>query len=384
VTSDAHAIPFKEIRAWMFEAALPLWARAGVDRERGGFHEKLDFSAAEIVSSYRRTRVACRQVYVFSHAAELGWTPGLEISRAGALHLASLYLGADKGWPRRIDGAGQPLDATPDLYDLAFVMFAFAWRHRVAGDAESRGWIHKTLDFIEAHMRAGNGGFLHALPPEGPRQQNPHMHLLEASLVAFEATGETRFAELARALVQFFRARFFDGRTLCEFFRADWSRAEGEAGRAIEPGHHFEWVWILAQYARLTGDATRAEQDALFAFAEGHGVGSDGATVQVVRDDGAVIDASSRTWPNTERIKAHLALFEFAGRDPRAAVLQSCRLLLERYLATDVRGLWTDHFDANARPIASDVPASTFYHVFLAFAEVLRLEPRLRALDAPA
>jgi N-acylglucosamine 2-epimerase/mannose-6-phosphate isomerase len=39
-----------------------------------------------------------------------------------------------------------------------------------------------------------------------------------------------------------------------------------------------------------------------------------------------------------------------------------------------------DHFDAQRKPIAVNVPASTFYHVFLAFAEVLRLEARLRAL----
>jgi mannose/cellobiose epimerase-like protein (N-acyl-D-glucosamine 2-epimerase family) len=42
-------------------------------------------------------------------------------------------------------------------------------------------------------------------------------------------------------------------------------------------------------------------------------------------------------------------------------------------------GAWIDAFDADARPTVSTVPASTLYHVFLAFAEVLRLAPKLTA-----
>jgi N-acylglucosamine 2-epimerase/mannose-6-phosphate isomerase len=120
---------------------------------------------------------------------------------------------------------------------------------------------------------------------------------------------------------------------------------------------------------------------ALVDFSERYGVDpKTGIAFQVVRDDGVPLDRSSRTWPNTERIKGHLALFEAAGRDPRPAVSSSARLLLDHYLATEVPGLWMDHFDADGRAIAANVPASTLYHVFLAFAEVLRLEPRLRAL----
>ena len=26
------------------------------------------------------------------------------------------------------------------------------------------------------------------------------------------------------------------------------------AGEIVEPGHHYEWVWLLHEYARLTGE----------------------------------------------------------------------------------------------------------------------------------
>jgi mannose/cellobiose epimerase-like protein (N-acyl-D-glucosamine 2-epimerase family) len=48
-------------------------------------------------------------------------------------------------------------------------------------------------------------------------------------------------------------------------------------------------------------------------------------------------------------------------------------LLLERYLAHTPHGTWMDAFDADGRPVATTIPASTLYHLFLAFAEVLRV-----------
>ena len=43
----------------------------------------------------------------------------------------------------------------------------------------------------------GGLGFLVEKPASGPRQQNPHMHLLEAALVNLEASGDERFKALA-------------------------------------------------------------------------------------------------------------------------------------------------------------------------------------------
>ena len=41
-------------------------------------------------------------------------------------------------------------------------------------------------------------------------------------------------------------------------------------------------------------------------------------------------------------------------------------------LALKPDGTWIDAFDGEGRPVVKSVPASTLYHVFLAFAEVLR------------
>jgi mannose/cellobiose epimerase-like protein (N-acyl-D-glucosamine 2-epimerase family) len=374
--------PYAEIRAWMFEDALPLWGGAGVDGEYGGFREELDLAGKPTAVAFKRVRVICRQIYSFSHAALLGWGPGAALSQMGYAYLVDkAWLGADKGWARRLTREGAVLDATPDLYDLAFVLFALSWRHRQSRDPEALARAHATLDFIERHMRHAGEGYLHEKPAKGPRQQNPHMHLLEACIAAFEASQDQRFLDRAGEIVGLFRSRFFDGRTLAEYFTEDLQRAPGESGRIVEPGHQLEWAWILAQYQRHTGTVLEREAAALVDFAESCGVDrATHVTYNQVRDDGAPLDRGSRSWPNTERIKGHLALFELAGRDPRAAIAGSARLLLDRYLAVTPRGAWIDAFDAERRPLSKTAPASTLYHVFLAFAELLRLEPRLRAL----
>ena len=366
------------IHRWMFQSALPWWAAHGLDRTHGGYVEQMTMSGHDAAAAFKRTRVTARQIYVFSHGYTLGFEHGVELARHGVEFLVSkTWNGPDKGFARRLTREGGALDPTPDLYDLAFVLFAFSWFHRATKDRNARDWMHRTLDFIEAHMRAPGGeGFIHQLPAEGWRQQNPHMHLTEACLAAFEATGEARFSNVAKELIGLFQTRFFDlkSQTLAEYFTDDLSRAPGDEGRIVEPGHQFEWTWILNQGRKLLGIDAAREIRALAVFAERHGVEeANCAAYNQIRDDGSAIDKGSRTWPNTERLKSAIALYELDGIDPSNVVRSSGELLLDRYLAHSPRGTWIDAFDADGKPVVDTIPASTLYHVFLAFAEVLRV-----------
>ena len=51
-----------------------------------------------------------------------------------------------------------------------------------------------------------------------------------------------------------------------------------------------------------------------------------------------------------------------------------------RYFGDNIPGLWTDQFDASGKPLSTATPASCVYHLFLAFAEMLRLEPQIAKL----
>jgi mannose/cellobiose epimerase-like protein (N-acyl-D-glucosamine 2-epimerase family) len=370
------------VRSWMFDTALPWWAANGVDRTNGGYVEQMTLDGEDAAVDFKRTRLTARQIYVFSHGRTLGWNGDPELIRHGLAFLADrTWQGPDKGFARRLTRTGNVLDPAADLYDHAFAMFGFAWALKATGDVTARDWLYRTADFIEAKMRHPNGlGFVNELPASYPRQQNPHMHLTEAALVAHEATGDDRFAAIARETTGLFRSRFFDIKsgTLAEFFTEDLHRAAGEEGRHTEPGHQFEWAWILDQCRRQFGIDLSPEIRAAVAFAERHGVDpATGVTYNAVRDDGVALDRGSRTWPNTERLKAAVAMYELDGVNPTSVFESSCGVLLDRYLAHTPAGTWMDAFDADGKPLARTVAASTLYHVFLAFAEVMRVSARL-------
>lgn len=372
-------IPFARVRAWMFNEALPFWAEHGIDRDYGGFLEELTFKGEPTAVDFKRVRVICRQLYAFSHGALLGWSEGAALSDRAYEYLIAKARTGDGGWARLLTRRGEIKDPTADLYDIAFVLFGLAWRYRLTKDVSVLQLAHETLDFIQQKMRAPNGGFWQWLPPTGPRLQNPHMHTIEASLALFEATGEARFLDQAREIAALFSDAFFDGRTLGERFSEDWRRIPGPEGAVLEPGHHFEWVWILALYQRAAGQDMTPFVRPLIAFGEQGVDPNTHMSIDAISEDGVPLQRSSRSWPNTERIKAHLALFELSGVDPSEPVNETLDLLFSKYLAVEPAGSWMDQFDGQGRAMAKAVPASILYHFILCFSEVLRLEPRLCA-----
>lgn len=355
------------VRDWLFRHALPLWASAGIDAE-GHFFEKLDFDGRPITGLPRRTRVQARQVYVFAEAASLGWIEGEMIARRGLDALIRDHRREDGLWVRAVDDAGAVIDAAPDLYDLAFVLFALAAAHRVLKDERARPLALETLAAIEAQMAdPAHGGWQEALPPVLPRRQNPHMHMLEALLAWQAVAPDPAFEGAARRVLDLFATRFFDpsAAVLGEYFTNDWAIAPGGAGQVIEPGHHMEWIWLLDQARRLGLDGHDRQVEALFASALTNGVGAQGMMIREIDRIGAVRDGGCRLWGQTEAIRTLL----LRGQTARAQTLIDG--VFATHLATTAPGLWVDSYDAQGRPQDASVPASTLYHLMTAFSALL-------------
>jgi len=355
------------VRDWLFRQALPLWADAGIDAE-GRFFEKLDFDGRPITGRPRRTRVQARQVYVFAEAVSLGWAEGEAVARRALDVLIRDYRRDDGLWVRSVDDAGAVLDATPDLYDLAFVLFALAAAHRVLKDARARPLALSTLAAIEARMADPiHGGWQEALPPVLPRRQNPHMHMLEALLAWQAVAPDPALEAAARRVLDLFDRRFFDREHLMlgEFYDRDWSVRPGSEGQCIEPGHHMEWVWLLGEAARLGLPNLISPARALYTSALTCGLRPDGLAVREISRIGQVRDGGVRLWAQTELLRT----LKTRGEHVRADHLT--QRLFETHLATATPGLWIDSFDAAGAPQDADVPASSLYHLTTAFSALL-------------
>lgn len=367
----------REARSWLFDSCFPLWADHGVN-EAGLFPEALTMSLDEVPADATRVRVQARQTYIFSEAWRMGWKrdTAARLVNAGVATLAGPALNAQGLAGRTLSSTtGQLTDATFDLYDTAFALFALAEAARGPGPAEpALAAAHGLLASLEREARDRvNGGYAETLPPLAQRQQNPHMHLLEACLSLHALQPGGGHMERAEALLALFETKFTAGERglLGEFFAPDWGPLPGEPSRVVEPGHQFEWVWLLHAYARARGEPVSASAERLYTYALTT-LDVEGRAIQSAARGGAPVDASRRTWPQTEALKAHLAMLE-ARRDERyaAAACRSFDILMDEYLTED--GGWIDHFSADGAILSSSMPASTGYHVVLAFAELIRV-----------
>lgn len=371
----------REARAWLFEACFPLWAERGLGGH--GFLEALDLQHRKVASDVARVRVQARQTYVFTEAMRLGWNPERagDLVKLGVEILDTACRRPDGLFGRSVDlGTGALEDDTADLYDTAFALHALAGAsHLVSPEAggaplvaRASSLIEEAREALEAHLVDPAGGYIESLPRPAHRLQNPHMHLFEASLELYSITKDTPDLTRAAQLRDLFLTRFFDRSTgtLGEYFTQDtWAIPAGDAGDIIEPGHQFEWVWLLARYALLTRERLPEEAYRLYDLAC-LTLDDEGRAVQSCKRDGALVDRSRRTWPQTEALKAHVTMWR-AGNDAAGVrAVNSFDVLIEEYLTPE--GGWIDHYSADGQVLAANMPASTGYHVVLAFADLIR------------
>ncbi|TLU72096.1 AGE family epimerase/isomerase [Lichenicoccus roseus] len=358
------------VRHWLNQEAWPLWIERGIDSD-GLFYEQLDFAGHPDLSARRRVRVQGRQLFCFAQALAAGHEAARDKLALGLATVEARCWGPDgkPGWIHMLTPDGQTLDTLRDTYDQAFMLFGLAAAYRV-GFEHARVLAERTIAFLDRDVADGKaGGYLEGVPASLPRRSNPHMHLMEAMLVWYSATGDKGWLARAEAIAALFETRFFDrtAGTLGEYFSQDLRLADGDAGDSVEPGHHFEWSWLLHRLCDLGGRNFRHQADALYRFALRHGIGADGFAVDECRKSGEQQRASRRTWPQTELIKAHLA----NGAWDEAATVTNA--VLRTYLGTQVAGLWIDQFDARGEARADVVPASTLYHLVVAFEDLLRI-----------
>lgn len=384
------------LRPWLAESFLPFWAEHSFDAHNGGFHDRLSLDFEVMPVGYKRLRVQARQIFVFSKAHQLGLFPqGRELAQRGvAFCLEHGWARNEGGWVFKVSPDGQRVvDGTRDLYCQAFMIFALASYYEATGDEVVLEWIERTVIFIEEYMRDYvHGGYQNVFPVEThgsqsyPRLQNPHMHLTEALLVAARATGRPDYLDRAGELVELFFAKFLQTEQgLCgvvEYFDETLKPLTGDEGARSEPGHLFEWVWIVQLYRKMTGEEGLAPEfrDVLN---EGLVRGIDNrldyltACFDEVALSGRVLVPKKRLWPQTETLKALCAGFEGTRGAEKveygARAQRQLNMIMGAYRAGLTAPAFHEHLDEQGKVLTDYYPVSSLYHLFLGFSEYLRV-----------
>lgn len=343
----------ERFRQHFAERIVPLWQGPGWNDELALPFEALDEQHQPLpVQRYRAMAVA-RQLYLFSSRIEQAGAA----ERAAALFrsLQRHFHDAEHGgWFYSVDAAGKPLDRRKDLYTHAFIVFACAhyWGKVQEGLVEAT--LNAALEVVAERFARDDGLYEASLGEDwadlssGPLQ-NPQMHLAEAFLQTLAVRDDQ---DVQQALLQ-----------LCEALQTHFIEPEhglmlekprGAVDNWFEPGHQFEWFYLLETSPLLNSSALHGSIARGFDYAERHGV-IDAAVLASLDINGKVLDPTQRIWAKAEYLRA-LALRPGSEQQ----LLQQLRSLDDKFLHA---GGWRECLDATGAVSRHDMPSTTPYHL---------------------
>ncbi len=355
-----HSAMREKLGEWLFGNILPIWAKLSPDPASGGFFENLDAKGNPVRDADVRGRVAPRQLFTYARAKTYGWNP--EGIADGVIEHALDFLSGPArsplgGWAHKISPDGTLKDQRRDLYDHAFVALAGA-ALAACGDDRGVELALEAFEVIDTLFAVSNGdGWADTETGDGSRYANPLMHLLEASLAWYEASGDPAALIRAERIVLLFERHLFDPvmDAVGEVFNEDWS---SHSAQRIEPGHCYEWAFLLSELERTSGRDTASWQRRLVAFAEKKGL-INGLAIDAV----GVAQPQCRLWPQLERLRAAPLLAP--GTINRENLL---RRIFDDYLDHGASWVWRDAISPDGNALNTHAPSSMLYHFMTALA----------------
>jgi mannose-6-phosphate isomerase len=359
---------FASVQQHFEDVIVPLWQGPGWNADMALPYEALDAEHRPLPPQRYRAMACARQLYLFSSL--IGQVPQAE-ERAAALFrsLQRHFHDAEHGgWFYSIDPQGAPLDQRKDLYTHAFILFACAHYWDKVREPLVESVLNAALEVVARRFAMGDGLYEASLDRDwsslnsGPLQ-NPLMHLAEAFLATLsvreDAAVQSALVELCTAMQE----RFIDPQhaVLME-------KPLGAVDNWFEPGHQFEWYFLLQSSPLLRGSKLHTSLERAFAFTEQRGVDQQTGAVRAMLElNDRPRDATQRIWAQAEYLRA---LTLRPGSE--ASVERQLQALQQRFVHA---GGWYECRDEQGQVSRKDMPSTTPYHLatcYRGLAEYLR------------
>ena len=349
---------FAAVQAHFRQVIVPLWQGPGWNAELALPYEALSPAHQPLPPQRYRAMACARQLYVFASLIDDPAFPAAA-ERAAALFrsLQSHFHDAEHGgWFYSIDPHGAPLDQRKDLYTHAFIIFACAHYWAKVREPLVESVLNAALQVVLEQFSTGNGLYEASLEQDwsslgsGPLQ-NPLMHLAEAFLATLSVREDPTVQSALLALTDGMQQHFIE-----PVHNVMLEKPRGAVDNWFEPGHQFEWLFLLASSPLLRGTALHGSLDRAFGFAEQVGVDPQtGAVCGMLAPDGTLRDGTQRIWAQAEYLRALTLRPEGAERVQRQLLA-----LQQRFLYT---GGWYECRDGQGNVSREDMPSTTPYHL---------------------
>ena len=355
--SELSAV-FAAVQQHFIGVIVPLWQGPGWNADMALPYEALDARHQPLPPQRYRAMACARQLYLFSSLMGHPSVPDAEV-RAAALFrsLQRHFHDAEHGgWFYSIDPQGAPLDRRKDLYTHAFIIFACAHYWAKVREPLVESVLNAALHVV-AERFADDDGLYDAVLAEdwssldAGALQNPLMHLAEAFLATVQVREDADTLRALDALADGMQRRFVDiehGVMLEKPLTAvdNWS----------EPGHQFEWFYLLESSEHLRGTPLHWSLTTAFGHAQAQGVDkSSGAVAAMLDVDGSIKDGTQRIWAQAEYLRA-LTL----RPDSQDLLARQLKALQQYFLHPSG---WNECLDDQGRISRSDMPSTTPYHL---------------------
>ena len=360
---------------------------------RGGFFHYFKDDGRVYDASHRHLVSSTRFVFDYAMAYREFRDPEyLEAVHHGIRYLRAAHRDPASGGYAWTLKDGKPEDRTNHCYGLAFVLLAYSCAHAV-GVPGSLAWMDEVWDLFQARFWDEAAGlYRDEASPDwvfSPyRGQNANMHMCEALLAAYEATGMVHYLDRAYALAdhmtrrQAKKANGLVWEHYDEQWEPDWKYHLDDPKHlfrpwGFQPGHQTEWAklllilerhrpepWMLPTAQYLFDTAVARAWD-----------GKHGGIAYGFAPDGRICDGDKYFWVQAESLAAAALL---AARSGEAKYWDWYQRLWEyswQHFVDHRHGAWYRILTGDNRKYSDEKsPAGkTDYHTMGACHEVLRL-----------
>jgi mannose/cellobiose epimerase-like protein (N-acyl-D-glucosamine 2-epimerase family) len=336
----------------------------------GGFFDLDRAGQPRRETPLRELVTTTRVIHCFAIAHMLG-RPGADaIIRHGLAALWELHRDTLHGGYHWQVGVGA--DSSKQAYGHAFVLLAAA-SAKMAGFAEADPILHDVTKVLETrfweiqHGASAEEFAADWTPISGYRGQNANMHLTEALMAAYEATGEADYLRRAESIADLLIGRVARAHSwhVMEHFNAAWEPDLAYRGSDMfrpfgtTPGHALEWSRLLGQLHVLGGERLAWLPDAASAlFRQAVTDGWDqtsGGFYYTLDYAGAPLIRDRLWWPCCEGIAAAAFLGSRSGDPFYETWYRRVIGWMTTYMADTAQGGWHPELDDSL------VPRSRFF-----------------------
>lgn len=375
---------------------LDFYYPACIDHDNGGYINGFLDDGSINDTTTKHVVATSRYIYIFSIGGLLGgpsWCQ--EAARHGIRFLNNHHLDKENnGYFFELNGT-EPENTSKMAYGHAFVLLASSIALK-AGVEEAKEVLENVYEVVETHFWDAE----HNLYKDewdaawtelsSYRGQNPNMHMCEAMLTAYEATGEEKYLDKAHTLAKAVTGKLAErsGGLVWENYTTNW-QPDFEFNKnntkdefrpyGFIPGHQFEWSKMLMWLDRYKSEHWMKERaEAL--FQKGWNLGFDkeyGGIYFALSPERDVIDTDKNYWVISEAIAAAALLAERTGKTDYLEFYNQLFKYSSDYFIDYKYGGWYQLLDrANERysHLKSPPPKTDYHPVAACYQSIIALK----------